>query len=290
PTTPRSSSTVTPPASRSPHTPSSSTCVGSCARHHASTGGVTSRPCATRRPCRASRCTASSTPCCGCATRARTPGTWAPVRATRSSRGRGTSYPRRPPRTSRGCCASGSRSSALWTRPEHRRGTLGVRLADPVGGAQPRDGARTARGAPREARAPAVDHEPVREHRPLTPLDELADRVLDLDRVGLLGPPQTPREATHVRVDRDPRDPEGVAEHDVGRLAPDARERDEVLEAPGDLAVVLVDELAREALDRPRLGAEEARGADDLLDLLGVCARVGLRVGEAREQLGGDQV
>ena len=57
---------------------------------------------------------------------------------------------------------------------------------------------------------------------------ERTDLVLDLDRVGLLGPPEATRQAAEVGVDGDAGDVEGVAEHDVGGLASNPGKRDEV--------------------------------------------------------------
>ena len=77
------------------------------------------------------------------------------------------------------------------------------------------------------------------------------------------GPAEAPHQAAEVRVDRDARDVEGVAQHDVGRLAPYAGKRDEVLETPGHLAVEAIAERLPQADDRRRLVAEEAGRADE---------------------------
>ena len=69
-----------------------------------------------------------------------------------------------------------------------------------------------------------------------------ANVVLGLDRVGLLGEPETAGEPPEVRVDGDPRDAERVDQHHVGGLAPHPGELDQVLQPRRHLAVVPLDE------------------------------------------------
>ena len=76
----------------------------------------------------------------------------------------------------------------------------------------------------------AVPDQVVAEHRPVALGEQRADLVLDLDRVGLLGPAEAAGQPAEVRVHGDARDPERVAEHHVGGLATDAGQRDQVLE------------------------------------------------------------
>ena len=73
-------------------------------------------------------------------------------------------------------------------------------------------------------------------------MNSAPDLVLDLDRVLLLGPAEAAREAAEVRVDGDAGDVEGVAEHDVRRLAADPGQRHEVLQTRRHLAVEALDE------------------------------------------------
>jgi hypothetical protein len=114
---------------------------------------------------------------------------------------------------------------------------------------------------------PAVEDQPVAQQRPLALVEERADLGLHLDRVVLRGPPEPPREPPEVRVDRDAGHPERVAEHDVGRLAPDARQRHEVLEPPGHLAVEALDERSTDLHQRVGLLPEEAGRLHDRLEL-----------------------
>ena len=113
-----------------------------------------------------------------------------------------------------------------------------------------------------------MEDQHVAEHRPVLAGEERPDLVLDGDRVRLLGPAQPAGDAPEVGVDRDPRDTEGVAEDDVGGLATDARQLDEVLEAARDLSPVVRDEGLPETDDGARLGAVEAGRSQDLLHLL----------------------
>ena len=85
--------------------------------------------------------------------------------------------------------------------------------------AQPGDRAGAACRLLGMAAPAAVPDEVVGEHRPVALGEEGADGVLDLDRVGLLGPAEAAREPAEVGVDGDAGHAEGVAEHDVGGLA-----------------------------------------------------------------------
>ena len=60
--------------------------------------------------------------------------------------------------------------------------------------------------------------------------EQRADRVLDLDRVGLVGPAEPAHQPAEVGVDGDAGDAEGVAQHDVGGLAAHAGQGDQVLQ------------------------------------------------------------
>ena len=119
-------------------------------------------------------------------------------------------------------------------RPSVRRSlaaTLRVGRALAVRRAPAGHGAGAARGLAGVAAAPAVPDQVVAEHHPVLLGEQRADRVLRLDRVGLLGPAEAAAEPAEVGVDGDPGDAEGVAEHDVGGLAAHARQGDELVEA-----------------------------------------------------------
>ena len=117
------------------------------------------------------------------------------------------------------------------------------------------------------AHPPAVPDQPVAEHRPVASREQRGHRGLDLVRVGLRGPAESAGEPAEVRVDGDAGDAEGVAEHDVGGLAPDARQRDQVLEPAGHLTVVALDQRLAQPDQRVGLGPEEPGGLDHRLEL-----------------------
>lgn len=61
-------------------------------------------------------------------------------------------------------------------------------------------------------------------------------------RILVSAQPQPLRQADYVRVRGDAGNAIGVAQDDVGRLAADARESDELLQGPGDLSAVLFEQ------------------------------------------------
>src|SRR5690606_19466400 len=133
--------------------------------------------------------------------------------------------------------------------------------------AQVREGACAAGGTARMADAAAVPDQPVRQHRPLLAREQRADLLLDLHGVVLGRPPEPPGEASEVGVDRDSRDVERVAQDDVGRLAPDPGQGDQVFQPRWDLAIETVADRGGQSHDRLRLGAEEPGGPQDGLDV-----------------------
>src|SRR5258706_182221 len=66
---------------------------------------------------------------------------------------------------------------------------------------------------------------------------------LHLVRVRVRGPAEPLRQAKHVCINADSRDPEGVTEENVGGLPSHPVQRQEVLESVGDLAAVAIQEL-----------------------------------------------
>ncbi len=129
--------------------------------------------------------------------------------------------------------------------------------------------------------------------RPRPPLasDERHEARLDRRRVAALGEAEPVRDAEDVRVHRDALvDVEGVAEDHVRGLAADAGQRHERLHRARHLAPVTLDEPPGEAGDAARLRAEEARRADDLLDVRDRRRRERAGVGIALEEAGRDLV
>ena len=99
-----------------------------------------------------------------------------------------------------------------------------------------------------------------------------------------VGPAEAAGQPAEVGVDGDAGDAEGVAEDDVGGLAADAGQVDEVLEAGRYLAAVPLDQRGAELEQGLGLGAEEAERADDLLEVVAVGPGHRGGVGVGREQ------
>ncbi len=102
--------------------------------------------------------------------------------------------------------------------------------------------------------------------------------------------PEPVRQAVHVRVDGDRRDPVGEDEDAVRRLRADAGEARQLLERPGDAPVEPVEEGPRARPHRPRLRAVESDRVDQHLDGAAARPRERRSVREPREQPGGGDV
>ncbi len=104
------------------------------------------------------------------------------------------------------------------------------------------------------------------EHRPLGPRQEFGDHGLHLDRLLERRPTEPAHQAAEVRVHRQPRHTEGVAEHDVRRLAAEARQGEELGKASRNLATVPLHQGGTEPDQAARLVAEEAGRTDHRLE------------------------
>ena len=114
----------------------------------------------------------------------------------------------------------------------------------------------------RDARVPAVQDQPVMRVLLEFVGDEFQEPLLDFVDV-LAGREAGPvGDAEDVRVHGDRRLAEGGVQHDVGRLAPDARQRLERVARRGNVAAVFADEDFRQCDDVLRLVAEEPDGVD----------------------------
>jgi len=122
----------------------------------------------------------------------------------------------------------------------------------------------------------SVQDQPQRNGRPVALGQKLHQLELDLDRIGLLRPPEALRQAPHVRVDRDARGREGAPEDHIGRLPPGARDRDELLQRLRHRSVEGRDDAPGAFLDALRLVPAEAGRPHDRFD------RVPRRRGERR--------
>src|SRR5437762_6085428 len=107
---------------------------------------------------------------------------------------------------------------------------------------------------PGEADPAAVQDEAQAEAGPLLRRQHLRHLGFDFHRIAAFGQTEPSRQPFDVGVDREPRDAEGDAEHDVGGLATDARQRHEVFDPGWHLPV--------EALDQRRTGGDDRFGLD----------------------------
>ena len=96
---------------------------------------------------------------------------------------------------------------------------------------------------------------------------------LNLYRVLLSGEPQALGDPAHVGVHYEARDAEGVAQDDVGRLAADPRQFDQVIQGGRHLAAELRHQDLAEGLEALGLLAVEAGGVDGLLQFRQVGSR-----------------
>ena len=81
----------------------------------------------------------------------------------------------------------------------------------------------------------------MRKARPVGPRDDALQVALDLHRIVLPRQPEALREPAHVRIDDDPLRAPELGGDDVGRLARDAGELDELLESGRNTPVELLD-------------------------------------------------
>src|SRR6202022_4009951 len=99
---------------------------------------------------------------------------------------------------------------------------------------------RTTRG-PGDADPTPMQDQPQAEPGPLGRRNQLGDVGLDLDGVGTLGQTEATREPLNVGIDREARHAEGDTEHDIGGLAADPGQRDQVVDVARDLAAEALD-------------------------------------------------
>ncbi len=105
--------------------------------------------------------------------------------------------------------------------------------------------------------------------------------------ISLFGPAEAARESAHMRVHGNARCAERIAEHNVGGLATDPRQGDQILKPIGHLPAKVIAQGLRKTLNAGGLGAVEPRGLDERLKFFTIGARVRRGVGVALEQCGG---
>jgi hypothetical protein len=157
-----------------------------------------------------------------------------------------------------------------------------ARLVGP--GAEPSHGAHGARRLSSNADAAPVEDQQVRRLRQPVDGQDLDELLVDVVRIVRPGQAQPLRDPEDVGIDGERLAPEGVAQHDVGRLQPNARQCHERLAVVGHLSAVVIDEAPGHPEQRARLGAKESRRADVLLERGRPCPRELSRGGILLEQ------
>ncbi|HEX2444322.1 MAG TPA: hypothetical protein VHJ77_10295 [Vicinamibacterales bacterium] len=125
--------------------------------------------------------------------------------------------------------------------------------------------------------------------RPFFRREERAQLLLDDDRIVRIRDADAVGDAQDMTIDGEPRHAQRVTQDDVGGLAADAGEFDELLHARRNLAPMLLDERDRHAGERLRFHPEEAGGLNLGLELRRGCpgqrARVRVSFEERRRDL-----
>src|SRR6266508_2534115 len=173
--------------------------------------------------------------------------------------------------------SSNGRESGCWSS-DTRRWTEGV------------DDAVLAPWQAGDADAPAVPDQQVRKAAPVLARDEANEVPLDLHRIFVAREAEALRETANVSVDNDPLSLAELGGDDVGGLACDTWEVDQLLEPPRHLAVELLQQHLHRPAQRLRLLTEEAGREDVALELFGRNSQVVLRAPVLLEQPLGDAV
>ena len=130
-------------------------------------------------------------------------------------------------------------------------------------------------------------NETVRKLNPLGRRQEFLQVALDLHGIGLLRQTQQAGDPPDMGVDDNPTgNAKGGAQQDVGRLAADSGEFDQLVKSTGDLAVMLLHELTRHPADVRGFGPKESQRLDDRFDIrlgrFGECSGRGVLLKQSR--------
>jgi len=140
------------------------------------------------------------------------------------------------------------------------------------------------------AHLPAMKNHAMTEHDPFFFGNEGHQILFHFFRDSVLGQTKAAAKAAHVRIHRDSRNVIGIAEDYVGRLATDAGKLDQLFHRIGNLAAVLLDDLAAAGNDVFRLIAEKPRGRDRLFEVSWIGAAIVRRGWIGPKQRGGNHV
>jgi hypothetical protein len=120
--------------------------------------------------------------------------------------------------------------------------------------------------------------------------EELAEILLDAHRIGFPSPAEAASQSLDVGIDDHSGDREDIAKNNIGGLASDPREGDQIFHPARHFAAVVSNQSLGTADDVFRLVAEEAGGADEIFQFGGISCRQGLGIGVAGKEGGGDLV
>ena len=146
-------------------------------------------------------------------------------------------------------------------------------------------------GVDRRAPRAAVGDEPMTPDRPMLARNDPHEVALNFLGVSVRRQLEPVRQPADVRVHHDALvDAEGVAEHDIRGLAPDARQRAQLLHLLRNLAAVACEDLGTHRPKVARFRPVEAGRVNDGLQLLRRDRRVVGRRATTVEKRGGDDV
>ena len=104
--------------------------------------------------------------------------------------------------------------------------------------------------------------------------DDLHQILLDLDRIGMFGQVEPPRDTLDMSVHYNPgRDSIETTQNNIGRFASGSRNRDQLVHGLGDLPAKISENLPGGSDQRFCLVPEESGGPDVVAKLLQICVR-----------------
>lgn len=165
--------------------------------------------------------------------------------------------------------------------------TGSMAAADTDAGAKVDNRTAGAMGNGRFTQSSAVQDENMTGLRPTFFRKQSAEILLNAHRVAFPGPAEATGETLDVGIDHHPRGSENVAENDVGGLASDSGQGDQLLHALRHFAGMAFNQGPGAADEVFRLVAEKPGGANKILKFDGVGGSQGRSVGITAEKVGG---
>src|SRR6516225_5609770 len=129
-----------------------------------------------------------------------------------------------------------------------------------------------------------MENHAVAELDPLVLWDQRDQDAFDFDGIVVLAPTHATRQSPDMSIDRDAWNIKGVAENDIRRLAPHARQWHQLFHGLRDLPAVLFDENPTTLADIASLVAKETRRLDHPLQFANIRRRIGFSIGKAAEK------